>query len=82
MAPEAYLGQRFDYCNDMWALGICMYELATNKHPFAPFHSYQWRGRLLKASYDREPLERLDPLLKKLIIDLIQLDANKRPNAE
>ena len=33
-SPEAYLDKQFDYKNDIWAMGICMYELVTQQYPF------------------------------------------------
>ncbi|XP_042225332.1 serine/threonine-protein kinase ppk1-like isoform X2 [Homarus americanus] len=34
MSPELFAGLPYNYKSDMWALGCCLYELATLKHPF------------------------------------------------
>ena len=77
-SPEAYLDKQFDYKNDVWAMGLCMYELVTQQYPFTGQHD---RRRLINADYDDIPLQRVDERLRELIGSCIQVDPEKRPSA-
>ena len=34
MAPEVFLGQRYGHKVDSWSLGVLLFELLTNDHPY------------------------------------------------
>jgi hypothetical protein len=36
MAPEQHAGEGIDHRADLWAFGICLYELVTGVHPLGP----------------------------------------------
>ena len=35
MSPELFSDQPYNHKSDVWALGCCVYEMATLKHPFS-----------------------------------------------
>ena len=41
MAPELWKGEVYDYKIDIWALGICLYELLTGSPPFKAETQYK-----------------------------------------
>ena len=34
MAPEIFCGEKYNEAVDIWALGVCLYEMLTLKRPF------------------------------------------------
>jgi serine/threonine protein kinase len=52
MAPETLAGQPYSFPADVWSLGICLYEFAVGRYPYASFSSH-WE--LLDAMQARPP---------------------------
>ena len=52
MAPETLAGKPYSYPADVWSLGICLYEFAVGKYPYANFQSH-WE--LLDAMQAQAP---------------------------
>ena len=49
MAPEVFLGQS-DFKNDVWSLGICIYEMAERRNPYAGYTRMGFLRKLLKEN--------------------------------
>jgi serine/threonine protein kinase len=47
MAPEVLRGDGADYCSDLWALGIVLYEAATGNMPFAGRNVFEISSAIL-----------------------------------
>jgi serine/threonine protein kinase len=83
MAPEVILGEGYGRAADIWALGCCVVEMATGKHP--------WAGKLdnvLQAMYRIAMLEenieipdKLSSVCKDFVAKCTKRDPKLRPNA-
>ncbi|XP_068207027.1 uncharacterized protein [Palaemon carinicauda] len=80
MSPELFSGIPYSYKSDIWALGCCLYELATLKHAFI--------ARDLSAlicRISRGKVEGISPKyteeLRSLIHSLLSRNPNIRPSA-
>ncbi|XP_078596952.1 uncharacterized protein LOC144873453 isoform X4 [Branchiostoma floridae x Branchiostoma japonicum] len=80
MSPESLAGRRHTNEADVWALGCCLYEMASLKHAF-PFYDKDINNLALKIvkgkmgplynSYSRD--------LVDLIKDMLQIEPDQRP---
>jgi eukaryotic-like serine/threonine-protein kinase len=80
MSPEQARGQDVDARSDVYACGICLYELVTGRPPFLGDHA----GEILIKQLEETPkppsqiLRGLDPILEEVILRAIQKDPAKR----
>ncbi len=80
MAPEQARGAEIDARSDVYACGICLYELVTGRPPFLGEHA----AEILLKQLDEAPrapsalVKNLDPLLEEIILRSIQKDPRKR----
>ena len=85
MAPEVILGHPFDQKVDIWALGIILYSLLTQEHPFGNNLS----NHDLKKKIAYEPFTTKDKALwnissecKHLLTMMLRKDKDNRPSIE
>jgi len=80
MAPEQLRGERVDARSDIWAAGVVLYEMATEKLPFAGKTSASLVDQILHA----QPLSpqrlqpQLSPRLADIILKCLEKDAENR----
>jgi hypothetical protein len=80
MSPEQARGQDVDARSDVYACGICLYELVTGRPPFLGDHA----GEILIKQLEETPkppsqiIRGLDPILEEVILRAIQKDPSKR----
>ena len=83
MSPEQARGIEIDARSDVYAAGICLYELVTGRPPFLGDHA----GEILIKQLEEPPKppsqlsKGLDPLLEEVILRAIQKDPAKRPQS-
>ncbi|KAL0210495.1 hypothetical protein RCL1_004931 [Eukaryota sp. TZLM3-RCL] len=71
MSPEVILQQRYDFCVDMWALGVLIYYLVHGNYPFNHF------GDTLNSEIPQSNSE-FGPLISSLLVR----DVSKRATAK
>jgi serine/threonine-protein kinase len=80
MSPEQARGIETDARSDVYACGICLYELVTGRPPFIGEHP----GEILIKQLEDIPkppsqvVKGLDPILEEIILRAIQKDPSKR----
>ena len=65
MSPELFSNQPYDHKSDIWALGCCVYEMATLKHAFTARNINALMYKILQG--------KVPPLPGKFSTDLSQL---------
>ena len=83
MAPEIILGKGYDYAVDIWAIGICLYEMLFGKLPFGdnaedPIEVY---GQILQAkgpAFDKKKIMELTYGTVDLLVRLLNKEPMKR----
>ena len=77
-SPEKYQHKQYYTDDDMWSLGIIIYELITLKHPFNFEKNFE--NNLLKGKYP--PLgENVEKEFKQLVDNLLKVNGKDRPSA-
>jgi serine/threonine-protein kinase len=80
MSPEQARGNDIDARSDVYACGMCLYELVTGRPPFLGDNAAEILVKQLEEA-PRPPsalVKGLDPILEELILRAIQKDPHKR----
>ncbi len=85
MAPEVILGHPFNQKVDIWALGIILYSLLTQEHPFG--HSESNHALKRKIAFEpftikEKSLWNVSSECKHLLTMLLRKDKENRPSIE
>lgn len=56
LSPELILERPYDSQSDVWAFGVCLYEMMALKHPFNANDMKSLMQRILKVQYEPAPL--------------------------
>lgn len=79
LSPEICLNKPYDSKNDMWALGVVMYEAMTLKHPFDADSMEKLLDKIVRGR--PAPLPRsYSPQLRDVVEWLLKKDPRKRPS--
>jgi serine/threonine protein kinase len=77
-SPEKYKREQYYTDDDMWSLGIIIYELITLEHPFNLKNNFE--NNLLNGKYP--PLgENVEEEFKQLVDNLLKVNGKDRPSA-
>jgi serine/threonine protein kinase len=81
MAPETIINAASTTKIDMWALGIILYQLFSNKHPFEGPNFYETM-KLIRESEPAPLPSNLSTFIRKLIEKLLDKNPDNRPSPE
>lgn len=80
MSPESLRGELQDERTDIWSLGVFLYELYQNKEPFTASNYRDQLRNIMLGPPAFCPNRRTPPAAKKLILEILNVDVNKRPS--
>ena len=68
MSPELFANKPYNYKSDIWALGCCVYEIATLKHAFTATNINALMCRILQGKVRGREEERKAPPPQRTLI--------------
>jgi serine/threonine protein kinase len=82
--PEVLLGQHYNESVDMWAFGVTLYILLTQRMPFGDPDSFEWETASRLGRYDESALDErnVSNEARDVIRRLLMVDADLRITAE
>ncbi|KAA6374643.1 MAG: putative NEK protein kinase, partial [Streblomastix strix] len=81
MAPEGHLTNKLDFKSDIFSIGIIIFQLQTNQHPFDAPSEAEIIEKIKKGDMIRLP-GWVSRKLKEIIESMLSADASKRPTTE
>ena len=79
MSPELFSNQPYDHKSDIWALGCCVYEMATLKHAFTARNINALMYKILQGKVPPLP-GKFSTELSQLVQLMMSLKAKDRPS--
>uniref|UniRef100_A0A1I8G6F9 non-specific serine/threonine protein kinase n=1 Tax=Macrostomum lignano TaxID=282301 RepID=A0A1I8G6F9_9PLAT len=79
MSPELFSNKPYNHKSDVWALGCCVYEMATLKHAFNARDFSSLSYKILKGRTPDMPTQYSSELLE-LMRSMLNLSPEKRPS--
>uniref|UniRef100_A0A671N6X0 Serine/threonine-protein kinase Nek4 n=1 Tax=Sinocyclocheilus anshuiensis TaxID=1608454 RepID=A0A671N6X0_9TELE len=81
MSPELFSNKPYNYKSDVWALGCCVYEMATLKHAFNAKDMNSLVYRIVEGKLPQMP-SKYDPQLGQLIKRMLCKKPEDRPDVK
>ncbi|XP_059393514.1 serine/threonine-protein kinase Nek4-like isoform X2 [Carassius carassius] len=81
MSPELFSNKPYNYKSDVWALGCCVYEMATLKHAFNAKDMNSLVYRIVEGKLPQMP-SKYDPHLGELIKRMLCKKPEDRPDVK
>ncbi|XP_060714322.1 serine/threonine-protein kinase Nek4 isoform X1 [Tachysurus vachellii] len=81
MSPELFSNKPYNYKSDVWALGCCVYEMATLKHAFNAKDMNSLVYRIVEGKLPQMP-GKYDPQLGELIKRMLCKRPDDRPDVK
>ncbi|KAA6389774.1 MAG: putative CMGC kinase, CK2 family [Streblomastix strix] len=81
MAPEGHLTKKLDFKSDIFSLGIIIFQLLTNQHPFDAPSEAEMIEKIKKGKASKLP-GWVSAEMKKIVEAMLSADASKRPTTE
>ncbi|TFK04972.1 peroxisomal trans-2-enoyl-CoA reductase-like [Platysternon megacephalum] len=81
MSPELFSNKPYNYKSDVWALGCCVYEMATLKHAFNAKDMNSLVYRIIEGKLPPMPKD-YSPQLAELISTMLSKKPEERPNVK
>ncbi|XP_016114322.1 serine/threonine-protein kinase Nek4-like [Sinocyclocheilus grahami] len=81
MSPELFSNKPYNYKSDVWALGCCVYEMATLKHAFNAKDMNSLVYRIVEGKLPQMP-SKYDPQLGELIKRMLCKKPEDRPDVK
>ena len=82
IAPESLINSDYSPAVDFWALGVIAYELVVGQPPFVGESESQVFSRIVAGKYEWPDDIEVSDDYKQVVHDLLNLNPEKRPNAE
>lgn len=79
MSPELFSNQPYNHKSDIWALGCCVYEMASLKHAFTARNINALMYKILQGKVPPIPSQYSSDLVSLVQLMMAQ-DAEKRPS--
>jgi len=80
-SPEVLKNNEYSYASDVWALGVTVYFLIFRKYLFGAGETFR-KNDALSASYDFGSIVDAQPIIKDLLIQMLNIDPRKRIKTE
>lgn len=80
MSPELFSNKPYNHKSDVWALGCCLYEMATLKHAFNARDMNSLVYKILKGKTPEIP-SNYSSELRSIIKSMLNYDPDSRPSA-
>ncbi|XP_075795526.1 serine/threonine-protein kinase Nek4 isoform X2 [Pelodiscus sinensis] len=81
MSPELFSNKPYNYKSDVWALGCCVYEMATLKHAFNAKDMNSLVYRIIEGKLPPMPKD-YSPQLAELIRTMLNKKPEERPSVK
>ncbi|NXW47513.1 NEK4 kinase, partial [Nyctiprogne leucopyga] len=81
MSPELFSNKPYNYKSDVWALGCCVYEMATLKHAFNAKDMNSLVYRIIEGKLPPMPKD-YSPQLVKIIQTMLSKKPEERPSVK
>ncbi|KAG9332683.1 hypothetical protein JZ751_014781 [Albula glossodonta] len=81
MSPELFSNKPYNYKSDVWALGCCVYEMATLKHAFNAKDMNSLVYRIVGGKLPQMP-SKYNPQLGELIKSMLSKRPEERPDVK
>ncbi|KAG7472481.1 hypothetical protein MATL_G00109350 [Megalops atlanticus] len=81
MSPELFSNKPYNYKSDVWALGCCVYEMATLKHAFNAKDMNSLVYRIVEGKPPQMP-SKYNPQLGELIKSMLSKKPEDRPDVK
>ncbi|NWI39718.1 NEK4 kinase, partial [Picathartes gymnocephalus] len=81
MSPELFSNKPYNYKSDVWALGCCVYEMATLKHAFNAKDMNSLAYRIIEGKLPPMPKD-YSPQLVEIIQTMLSKKPEERPNVK
>ncbi|XP_052071169.1 serine/threonine-protein kinase Nek4-like isoform X3 [Mytilus californianus] len=78
MSPELFSNKPYNHKSDVWALGCCVYEMATLKHAFNGRDMQALVYKILKGRMPPLP-KKYSPELQQIIRNMLHQEPERRP---
>lgn len=80
MSPEQFAGTPYNHKSDIWALGCCLYEMASLRHAFTADNITSLMYRILHDEVPPLPAHKYSHELSSLVHSMLSRDAAHRPS--
>ncbi|KAJ8301300.1 hypothetical protein KUTeg_020287 [Tegillarca granosa] len=82
MSPEIFACKPYDSKSDIWALGVCVYEMATLERPFDAMLMQQLVFKIVHGQLPPMPKDKYSPALIILMERMLEKNSSLRPSAD
>ncbi|XP_078320634.1 uncharacterized protein LOC144617592 isoform X2 [Crassostrea virginica] len=81
MSPEMFACKPYDSKTDIWALGVCVYEMTTLERPFDANVMQKLVSKIVRGQLPAMPRDKYSPQLVSVMERMMCRDTDTRPSA-